>query len=83
MLIAGFGYLTGYDGTFEFEKPGQKFDETHYMGMRLVSWLRADGSGDPSLARSLSSRIELTLATIFVNNCNVYEILATYKADGS
>jgi len=35
MLIAGFGYLTGYDGTFEFEKPGQKFNETSYLGMRL------------------------------------------------
>ena len=37
MLIAAFGYLTGYDGKFEFEKPGQKFNETHYLGMRFVS----------------------------------------------
>ncbi|XP_043217081.1 protein O-mannosyl-transferase 2-like [Amphibalanus amphitrite] len=35
MLIAAFGYLTGYDGKFEFEKPGQKFNETHYLGMRF------------------------------------------------
>ena len=37
MLIAAFGYLSGYDGKFEFEKPGQKFNETHYLGMRFVS----------------------------------------------
>ncbi|KAH8281231.1 hypothetical protein KR018_000149 [Drosophila ironensis] len=34
MLIALSGYLTGYDGTFPFEKPGDKYNETRYQGMR-------------------------------------------------
>jgi len=34
MLIGAFGYLTGYDASHPFEKPGQKFNETHYLGMR-------------------------------------------------
>ncbi|XP_061388961.1 protein O-mannosyl-transferase 2 [Musca vetustissima] len=34
MLIALSGYLTGYDGTFPFEKPGDKYNGTHYEGMR-------------------------------------------------
>lgn len=35
MLIALSGYLTGYDGTFPFEKPGDKFGDTNYAGMRI------------------------------------------------
>lgn len=38
MLIALSGYLTGYDGTFAFEKPGDKFENVNYIGMRIVSW---------------------------------------------
>lgn len=37
MMIGMFGYLTGYDGTFPFESPGQKYNETKYVGMRVVS----------------------------------------------
>lgn len=37
MLIALSGYLTGYDGTFPFEKPGDKFENVKYIGMRIVS----------------------------------------------
>ena len=37
MLIALSGKLTGYDGTFPFEKPGDKYDGARYEGMRLVS----------------------------------------------
>jgi len=36
MMIGMFGYLTGYDGKFSFESPGQKYNETQYLGMRLV-----------------------------------------------
>lgn len=36
MMIGMFGYLTGYDGTFPFESPGQKYNETKYVGMRVV-----------------------------------------------
>ena len=37
MLIALSGYLTGYDGTFPFEKPGDKYENINYFGMRMVS----------------------------------------------
>lgn len=37
MLIALSGYLTGYDGTFSFEKPGDKYVNVNYVGMRIVS----------------------------------------------
>jgi len=39
MMIGMFGYLTGYDGTFPFENPGQKYNETRYVGMRVVSYI--------------------------------------------
>ncbi|KAL1114826.1 hypothetical protein AAG570_007650 [Ranatra chinensis] len=35
MLIALSGYLTGYDGTFPFEKPGDKYENVNYVGMRV------------------------------------------------
>ncbi|XP_062898791.1 protein O-mannosyl-transferase 2 isoform X4 [Mobula hypostoma] len=36
MLIGLAGYLTGYDGTFPFKKPGDKYEHHHYYGMRAV-----------------------------------------------
>lgn len=36
MLIGLSGYLTGYDGSFAFDKPGDKYENTSYIGMRLV-----------------------------------------------
>ncbi|RZC38810.1 protein O-mannosyl-transferase 2, partial [Asbolus verrucosus] len=35
MLIGLSGYLTGYDGTFAFDKPGDKYENTSYVGMRM------------------------------------------------
>ncbi|XP_071962879.1 protein O-mannosyl-transferase 2-like [Antedon mediterranea] len=35
MLIGLSGLLSGYDGKFSFEKPGIKYGETEYIGMRL------------------------------------------------
>ncbi|XP_066249068.1 protein O-mannosyl-transferase 2 isoform X1 [Euwallacea similis] len=35
MLIGLSGYLTGYDGTFAFDKPGDKYENTSYIGMRV------------------------------------------------
>lgn len=35
-MVGLFGYMTGYDGTFPFESPGQKYNETRYVGMRVV-----------------------------------------------
>ena len=37
MLIGLFGYLDGYNGSFHFDKPGDKFEDHQYMGMRIVS----------------------------------------------
>lgn len=36
MLIALAGYMTGYDGTFPFIKPGDKYEHHNYSGMRGV-----------------------------------------------
>lgn len=36
MLIGLAGYLSGYDGTFMFQKPGDKYEHHNYMGMRGV-----------------------------------------------
>ncbi|XP_055300982.1 protein O-mannosyl-transferase 2 [Sitodiplosis mosellana] len=35
MLIALSGVMTGYNGTYPFEKPGDKYNGTAYEGMRL------------------------------------------------
>uniref|UniRef100_A0ACB8G6L5 Uncharacterized protein n=1 Tax=Sphaerodactylus townsendi TaxID=933632 RepID=A0ACB8G6L5_9SAUR len=36
MLIGLAGYLSGYNGTFPFQKPGDKYEEHNYIGMRGV-----------------------------------------------
>jgi dolichyl-phosphate-mannose-protein mannosyltransferase len=36
MLIALSGKLTGYNGTYPFEKPSDKYNGTKYEGMRIV-----------------------------------------------
>lgn len=36
MMIGLAGYLSGYNGTFAFEKPGDDYGNTPYMGMRLM-----------------------------------------------
>lgn len=35
MLIGLSGILTGYNGSFAFSKPGDKFEDYPYVGMRL------------------------------------------------
>ncbi|GJQ78343.1 hypothetical protein Trydic_g22172 [Trypoxylus dichotomus] len=35
MLIGLSGYLTGYDGNFPFDKPGDKYENVSYIGMRV------------------------------------------------
>ncbi|XP_058685763.1 protein O-mannosyl-transferase 2 isoform X2 [Poecile atricapillus] len=34
MLIGLAGYLSGYDGTFPFQKPGDRYEQHNYIGMR-------------------------------------------------
>jgi len=35
MMIAGLGYVSGYNGTHPFEKPGDLYEDHPYMGMRV------------------------------------------------
>lgn len=35
MLIGLSGYLTGYNGTFAFNKPGDSYEDYPVLGMRL------------------------------------------------
>ena len=39
MSIAFAGYLSGYNGSFPFDKPGDNYGENNYVGMRLVRTL--------------------------------------------
>ncbi|XP_059485234.1 protein O-mannosyl-transferase 2 [Neocloeon triangulifer] len=39
MLIGLSGYLTGYDGRFAFEKPGDVYENVNYLGMRFFCTL--------------------------------------------
>lgn len=36
MLIGLAGHMTGYNGTFPFHKPGDKYEHHNYWGMRGV-----------------------------------------------
>ena len=51
LIIAIAGVLSGYNGSFEFKEPGQKYDDTPYVGMRVVGTVfptrypRADKNG--------------------------------------
>lgn len=36
MLIGLAGYMTGYDGTYPFLKPGDRYEHHNYWGMRGV-----------------------------------------------
>ncbi|XP_064403207.1 protein O-mannosyl-transferase 2-like isoform X2 [Halichondria panicea] len=36
LIIAVAGVLTGYNGSFEFEEPGQQYKDTPYVGMRVA-----------------------------------------------
>lgn len=59
MLIGLAGYLSGYDGTFLFQKPGDKYEHHSYMGMRGVSfpaWSRHTEPEDHSQAEHDSSK---------------------------
>lgn len=39
MLIGLFGYLDGYNASFAFDKPGDKFEDYPFMGMRIVRFI--------------------------------------------
>ena len=36
LIIAVAGLVSGYNGSFEFKEPGQAYEDTPYVGMRVV-----------------------------------------------
>lgn len=36
IILSVAGWLTGYDGKYEFSKPGDSLDHVNYIGMRQV-----------------------------------------------
>lgn len=41
LIIAVAGVLSGYNGSFEFKEPGQEYEDTPYVGMRVVRIVQA------------------------------------------
>ncbi|NXK88005.1 POMT2 transferase, partial [Formicarius rufipectus] len=71
MLIGLAGYLSGYDGTFPFQKPGDRYEQHNYMGMRGVRLYRLVSSWLAFLCSSvqmleLSKSLPAALLTAFV-----------------
>lgn len=75
MLIGLVGYLTGYDGTFPFIKPGDKYEHHNYLGMR--GFCAALGSCLPpfafltvlELSNSTSAALIVACLLIFDTGC--------------
>lgn len=75
MLIGLAGYMTGYDGTFPFIKPGDKYEHHNYWGMR--GFCAALGSSLPvfayfivlELSRSNSAALIAASLLIFDTGC--------------
>lgn len=75
MLIGLAGYLTGYDGTFPFIKPGDKYEHHNYWGMR--GFCAALGSCLPpfaflvvwELSRSTTAAFIAAFLLIFDTGC--------------
>ncbi|XP_022528270.2 protein O-mannosyl-transferase 2 isoform X3 [Astyanax mexicanus] len=75
MLIGLAGYLTGYDGTFPFVKPGDKYEDHNYWGMR--GFCAALGSCLPpfaflvvlELSRSTAAALIAASLLIFDTGC--------------
>ena len=57
MLIGLSGYLTGYDGEFPFDKPGDDYNEVNYVHHISIEWLLVDMS------------IMLFLSQLSIYNC--------------
>ncbi|NXK23675.1 POMT2 transferase, partial [Arenaria interpres] len=78
MLIGLAGYLSGYDGTFPFQKPGDRYEQHNYMGMRGVrgyrlvsSWLMllCFSVHILELSKSLSAALLTAFILIFDTGC--------------
>ncbi|NXW14148.1 POMT2 transferase, partial [Circaetus pectoralis] len=71
MLIGLAGYLSGYDGTFPFQKPGDRYEQHNYMGMRGVRLYRLVSNWFSLLCFSvqmleLSKSLPAALLTAFI-----------------
>ncbi|NXS62807.1 POMT2 transferase, partial [Brachypteracias leptosomus] len=71
MLIGLAGYLSGYDGTFPFQKPGDRYEQHNYIGMRGVRLSRPVSSWLVLLCLSvqmleLSKSLPAALLTAFI-----------------
>ncbi|NXX68477.1 POMT2 transferase, partial [Spizella passerina] len=71
MLIGLAGYLSGYDGTFPFQKPGDRYEQHNYVGMRGVRLCRLLSSWVAVLCLSvqlleLSKSLPAALLTAFI-----------------
>lgn len=62
MMLALFGFVSGYDGTFSFEEPGQEYGETRFCGMRGFCALL--GSAVPPLVYLAVSSQVFTSSTL-------------------
>lgn len=71
MLIGLSGKLTGYNGTFAFGKPGDKYEDHNYVGMRIFCALLGSMVGPFSfvivweLSRSLNAAVLSSLLITF------------------
>ncbi|NXJ27515.1 POMT2 transferase, partial [Dicrurus megarhynchus] len=76
MLIGLAGYLSGYDGTFPFQKPGDRYEQHNYIGMRgvrlsLLDQVRGLFSLVPllELSKSLPAALLAAFILIFDTGC--------------
>ncbi|KAK9877554.1 hypothetical protein WA026_018660 [Henosepilachna vigintioctopunctata] len=73
MLIGLSGYLTGYDGTFPFDKPGDKYENTNYLGMRtLCATLGA--SIIPMLFLTIDEMTNSIISSLFASLLIIFDI---------
>ncbi|NXG42442.1 POMT2 transferase, partial [Psilopogon haemacephalus] len=76
MLIGLAGYLSGYDGTFPFQKPGDRYEQHNYIGMRgvrlsrlLLIWLALLVLFMLELSKSLPAALLTAFLLIFDTGC--------------
>lgn len=64
MMIGLSGYLTGYNGTFPYLKPGDEYEDwTQYVGMRVVC-----------LCFTLSFTYKFNFDVGFIDLCCIYPL---------
>jgi dolichyl-phosphate-mannose-protein mannosyltransferase len=74
MLIGLFGYLDGYNGSFHFDKPGDKFEDHKYMGMRIVSSFKLDYKKCVAFLHAVIINNELLLVNFLIRAVPLWEL---------